>query len=110
MEVGLVVVLKHDVKTSIVKAVVATCTNNGSGSEVCKQGAFYYVRGRAQSPPTASLLACSPLSLSGRKWARAGEGTGCGYDLLSTSILSIICTNFFFLKQNQNQPVRNHWT
>lgn len=40
MEGGLVVVLSHDAKSSVVKVVVATCTNNDLSSEVCKQGAF----------------------------------------------------------------------
>ena len=72
MKGGLAGVLNHDVKSSVVKVVGATCTNKGLGTEVCKQGAAYYEWGGAQSPP---LLVCSSLSFSGRKWGEVREGT-----------------------------------
>jgi hypothetical protein len=41
MEVGLVVVLNHDGKTSVVKVIAATCPNNSLRNEAGKQAAFY---------------------------------------------------------------------
>lgn len=52
------------------------------------------------------IIACC---LGGSKWGRAGDGIACGCDVLSMSILSIICTKKK-KKQNQKQLVKRSLT